>query len=91
MDKTSYNENPEQIYKEYLSAIPAECREIGTSYFKCIEEKLKENRNKNLTLEQVENLALKEFVPYCNAKYNVDLCVKENQSKKMTNTNTSNN
>ena len=69
----------DQTKKDVINSLPEQCREVGKSFFDCLENKAQDAQNLNYNEKQYESFMSESAVPKCLTEYNLEECLVKNQ------------
>jgi hypothetical protein len=69
--------SPEEAKNLVVQSLVPECRGVASSFFDCIEEKIKTIEDKNMDFKQMEREFNDNFTPACMKNFDLESCLKK--------------
>jgi len=74
-------DNDQDLKNMVLNSLPEQCREIGKTFFDCLEIKSQEAQNLNYNEKQFEEFMNTSAIPKCLTEHNLEECLIKNQKQ----------
>ena len=73
--------SPEEARQLILNQIVPECRQVGKSFFECVENQISNLYPKDVKYEELEKKVSDFIVPDCMKRYNLEECLSKFDDK----------
>lgn len=62
-----------------VDSLPKQCKDVGNSFFTCVDDSITKLSSSGMNYNDSSSKLVKELIPNCMNKYNLEDCLKQNE------------